>query len=181
MSPASVRVRDMFGILGWGSSRKFASRLASKSGRLAMAANGGASPVGRCWLAATTWQVAHQRRASVWPWSGSAAFAATLPSAVTASTGIAQIFNVRIFIAHLRCRSRKHAPVLGVGNIRRVIPRGHIDVAQTTAGFGCVRLDQAQDETALGPGPASRMSAINAMRTRSDRLEACILAIRLAR
>src|SRR5215510_4204175 len=89
----------MFGILGCGSSRKLVSRVALKSVRLAIAANGGASPVGRCWLAATTWQVAHQRRASVRPWSASAAFAAMLPTVVANSTSIAQIF-----IAHLLCK-----------------------------------------------------------------------------
>src|SRR6266581_7947007 len=94
-----MRVSDMFGIFGWGLSRKFVSRVALKSPRLAIIANGGASPVGRCWLAATTWQVAHQRRAKVWPWLASAASAAMLPTAVATSTSIAQVF-----IAHLLCK-----------------------------------------------------------------------------
>ena len=45
ISPASVRVRDIFGILGCGSRRKNAKRFVSKSGFLAIEENGGASVV----------------------------------------------------------------------------------------------------------------------------------------
>ena len=43
ISPASVRVKDIFGILGCGSRRKKAKRFVSKSGLLAIDAQGGAS------------------------------------------------------------------------------------------------------------------------------------------
>jgi hypothetical protein len=57
-----MRVSDMFGIFGWGSSRNVASCPVSNPGRLPIDAKGGASPVVPCWSPATTWQGAHQRR-----------------------------------------------------------------------------------------------------------------------
>ena len=53
----------MFGIFGCGSSRNTATCPASKPGRLAIDAKGGASPVVPCWSPATTWHGSHQRRA----------------------------------------------------------------------------------------------------------------------
>src|SRR5450830_2078519 len=66
----------MSGIFGCGSSRYSASLAASKRGILAMAENGGACVVPRCWSEATTWQLAHQRLASVSPLAALAAAAA---------------------------------------------------------------------------------------------------------
>jgi hypothetical protein len=53
-SAASVRDKLISGIFGCGSSRKKASLAASKSGFAAIAAKGGASPVGTRWFDATT-------------------------------------------------------------------------------------------------------------------------------
>lgn len=62
----------MFGILGCGSSKKNATLAASKSGRFAIDAKGGASLVGPRWFGATIWQAEHHRCARRSPLSGSA-------------------------------------------------------------------------------------------------------------
>src|SRR5579862_5961574 len=73
-SAASVRVSDMFGIFGWGSSRKSAIAAASKPGFAAMVANGGAASVeAPCCTAAITWHASHHRFASRPPLLASAA------------------------------------------------------------------------------------------------------------
>src|SRR5215470_7783974 len=68
-----MRVSDMSGIFGCGSSRNVLILDASKPGLLEMLANGGASPVTSRWSAATTWQGSHHRRASCSPLRASAA------------------------------------------------------------------------------------------------------------
>lgn len=73
MSSASLRLSASSGITGCGESKRKVSLRGSRSRLPAIAANEGASAFAWRWSAATTWQAAHQRRASCSPRAASAA------------------------------------------------------------------------------------------------------------